>query len=425
MLFTSIRGKLGYMFWVFAEQVMSIGVARFLLFPLAAYVVGKEPFGAFVTAHSIVSIIGVTPSMGLSTGLLRHVVECPEEKRARFYQTSLRLCHVAMLLILAAGLVCIAVVGALQLTPVMMLSCLVPLVLSLYADNQLTLTLTELRINRQFQRRVLWAALRAGLGLIGGVGGMLVGGAVGFAWGLAAGTAVTYIVVRRRGGARLREPYDAEMGGILKSVWFYMTLAGVLAFSGQYLVRILVSVWYSFADVAEFYGATNALNLFLVPVSCSGALVLSMLAQHTSVASLSRKAKLQFLSLVVGSAVGLPILIRFGGPPVLRIMFPEFAASSTELLFIILWAAPFSSLTLLMRPFVVKFEAIRAMPLINGVSLAAHLLPSIWLIPPYGVRGAAWAFLVGQTVTGLLWCIIGVRVLLRPVTAGVSVHTSG
>ena len=75
----------GYIFWVFAEQAAFLALPRLVLFPLAAYLVGKEDFGVFSTALSVTLLLGIQPQNGLGTGLLRHLSDYSEERRAQFY----------------------------------------------------------------------------------------------------------------------------------------------------------------------------------------------------------------------------------------------------------------------------------------------------------------------------------------------------
>ena len=403
-----------HLFWVLSSQALELGPIRFVLFPMVAYFIGTEAFGALVTAQGVARMLGVAPAQGLATGLFRHVVDYPDTLHPRFYFNALRLCHWAMCVIVLIGAAAAMLIGWVGAAPWAVLLCLLPLTLSLYPENQYLLALSELRVNRRFARRTYQEGARAALTLGGGLLGMLVGGAVGVACGLAVGNAIAYWIVRHQRRDWFAETYDTEMGAKLRAVWFYMTLASILALAGQYLVRILLSCWNSLADVSVFYGANSILSLFLIPVGCSGVLVLSMLARHESIAKLSRRAKGYLLLLVLGAMVATPLMVSLGGPIVLRVLFPKFADQSIPLLRVILWAAPFACLTVLLRPLVIKFGAVWHIPVVNAVGTAAFLLPCLLLIPRHGVHGAAWAILVGHAVTGLLWLVLSWRVFLTP-----------
>ncbi|MBN2562292.1 MAG: oligosaccharide flippase family protein [Phycisphaerae bacterium] len=396
----------GYLFWVASEQAAGIGVTRFLLFPLAAFLIGENDFGAFITAFSVAAILGTTPSMGLSTGLLRHMADYPKEEHDRVCGTAMRMCHVAMLIIIAIGLVCMTVAGMIRITPAMVLGCLVPLSLSLYPENQLALALSDLRVNREFRRRAMWVMLQAGCSVVGGLIGVLVGGPIGLASGFALGNAVAYVLLRRRRAAWMKEPHDPQIASVLKPVWLHLTIAGMLLFSGQYLNRIILSAWCPFSEVSHLYGATSVMFLFLVPVSCCNYVLLSMLATYKSLADLSYQAKMQCAVLMIGTVVGLPILMKIGGPLVLRVMFPEFASESAKLLDIVVWAVPSNALILLWRPFVIKFYPVQVHPIVNAIALLAHLVPVLLLVPWFGSRGAAWSLVFGYGAQAVAMVVV-------------------
>jgi O-antigen/teichoic acid export membrane protein len=135
----------GYLFWTIMAQALDLGLTRVVLFPLVIYIAGKEEFGVFAIALSVVMIVGIQPATGLITGLLRHMAEYSEEKRAQFYQTAMRLNHIAMTVVIALGLLIIAILWQTSLVPPKLLKCILPLAISLYTENQFALALTELR----------------------------------------------------------------------------------------------------------------------------------------------------------------------------------------------------------------------------------------------------------------------------------------
>jgi O-antigen/teichoic acid export membrane protein len=93
-------------------------------------------------------------------------------------------------------------------------------------------------------------------------------------------------------------------------------------------------------------------------------------------------------------------------------MFPKFGENSIELFGILIWAIPAQTLISFSRPIVIKFAPIRVVPIINGMSMAATLLPALCLIPHYATRGAAWAVMIGSAIVGILWALVAAWVFL-------------
>jgi O-antigen/teichoic acid export membrane protein len=412
-----------YVFWNGLEQLLNTGLTRAILFPIAAYIIGKEAFGVFTTALSVVLILGATPGGGITTGLVRHIAEYPRERHAQFCRTALQLCHWVMIAILGAGLVALGVTAGLTRVPTAVLACILPLMLSLYAENQIPVIVTELRVMRNFRSSAALTAFQYGTASVAGLIGTLVAGAPGLAWGYAIGMATVYGVLRRRRSHWFQQPYDPGMARVIKAVWFHIMVASILIFSGEYLNRIILSAWHSFAVVSDFYAATTTVQLALAPVTMLSILLMNMLAGYTSVGGLSRAAKTQCVLMAVVGIVGLPLAVYLFGPWVLQIMYPEFGTTPAKLLDILVWGVPFTVLMSWARPFVIKFAPVQVNPAINGLAMAGQLVPALLLIPHWGGEGASWASVIGKAVYGLALASVLIWVIHRcpaPIT-----NTSG
>jgi O-antigen/teichoic acid export membrane protein len=398
-----IRRDAGYVFWMFAEVAATLVVPRLVLLPLAAYFIGKEQFGVFMTALSLALILGTQPADGLATGLLKHLSDYPQQQRTRFCGTALRMCHWVMSAIIFLGLFIIVIAGITKLSPREILNCLVPLVISLYPENQFMLILTESRVHRRFRGRAGWFIFQSSGVLIFGLAGALAGGAVGLAWGFMVGNTIAYAILRLRYREWYKTSYNPEMARILKTIWFQMTIAGVMTVSGPYLSRVILSAIHSYNDTADLVAATSVMFLFSVPVTCLGGLFLSMISKYSSVKQFSIRGKILYLLVILFGITVMPIAFKLLGPCTVRLMFPKFGENSIELFGILIWVIPAQTLISFSRPIVIKFAPIRVVPIINGMSMAATLIPAICLIPRYATRGAAWAVMIGSAVVGILW----------------------
>jgi O-antigen/teichoic acid export membrane protein len=408
-----IKRDAGYTFWMFTEEAATLAIPRVLLFPLAAYFIGKEQFGVFMTALSIALILGTQPGGGLATGLLKHISDYPEQQRDQFCGTALRMCHLAMVIIVVLGLLVIAVMGVTTLAPWEILNCLVPLIISLYPENQFMLILTESRFRRRFSGRALWSLLRSGGVFICGLVGVWMGGAGGLAWGFVAGNTIAYAVLRIRYRKWYQTSYNSEMASVLKTVWLQVTIAGIIALSGPYLNRVILSAIHSYGDTADLVAATSVTFVFSVPISCLGGLLLSMISNYSSIRQFTARGKTVYLLTLLFGVTVMPLMLNLFGTFITHLMFPKFGESSIGLFGILIWTIPAGTLICFTRPIVIKFAPIRIVPIINGVSMAATLIPAVFLIPSYATRGAAWAILVGCGVTAMLWSIAATCVFLE------------
>ena len=318
-----------------------------------------------------------------------------------------------MSIIVFLGLFVITITGLAKLAPMDVLSCLAPLIISLYPENQFMLILTESRFHRRFRGRAIWSLFRSGMVLISGLAGVFAYGAAGLAWGFLAGNAISYVILRSFHRDWLQAPYNTEMARVLKTVWFQMTIAGVMIVSGPYLSRVILSAIHSYTDTADLVVATSVMYLFSVPVTCLGGLLASMISKYTSVRQFSIRGRiLYFLMITVGVTV-IPAAFILLGPFIARLMFPKFGENPVHLFGILVWAVPAQTLISFTPPVVVKFAPIRLVPIINVISLAATLLPAILLIPHYATKGAAWAIVAGRIITATLWVLAALLYVLK------------
>jgi hypothetical protein len=280
------------------------------------------------------------------------------------------------------------------------------------------LILTESRIHRRFRGRAMWSLLRSGGVFICGLAGVWTNGAAGLAWGFMAGNTIAYAVLRIRYRKWYQTSYNSEMASVLKTIWFQITIAGVMALSGPYLNRVILSAIHSYNDTADLVAATSVMFLFSVPIACLGGLFLSMISKYSSVKQFSVRGKILYLLVLLFGITVMPMAFKLFGPCTVRLMFPKFGENSVELFGILIWAIPAQTLICFSRPIVIKFAPIRIVPIINGVSMAATLLPAICLIPRYATRGAAWAVAIGSVIVGILWGLAAIWVFfMKPVVA--------
>lgn len=414
---TLVKRDIGYMFWVLAEQVANLALPRLVLFPIAAYLIGKESFGVFSTALSVTLILGLQPQNGLGTGLLRHLPEYTENERSQLLGTTMKMCHPVMLLIVLAGILGSVLAGITKLAEWELIGCLIPLLISLYSDNQFMLILTEMRFLRQFQQRAIWITGRAIWAVITGMIGALIGGAVGLAWGFTLGNFMVYLWLRSKRDSWYKTAYNKQMATVLKGVWLQITIAGILTVSTPHLNRIILSMYHSYIVVSDLVAATSVAFIFLAPIQCFGMLILSMISKYSSIKEFSRRGKMGCLIMALLGVIVIPIIMFMVGPTILKFLYPRFGQDPLALIPVVVWIIPAGALISIVSPFVLKFASVRTMPIINSISFICTIIPAFVLIPGYKASGAAWAIVMGNSISAVIFCMVFVRLLLRGTTA--------
>lgn len=175
-----IKRYFGYMFWAGCETLISGGVPKLVIFPLAAYILGKEQFGIFLYALGLVMIVGYAPAAELWTGLIRNTVNFAGESKECLISTSVKMLRTVMLAIVSIYLLVVVALYYIGLIDSRVAWCMVLLLLLLYSWNLFEIQMIRYRVERRFAFRTGWYALLVGFMFLI-VPGAILGGVFGVA----------------------------------------------------------------------------------------------------------------------------------------------------------------------------------------------------------------------------------------------------
>ncbi len=393
----------GYSFWVGLEVAVFVGLPRLVIFPVAAYLLGKEEFGLFIWSLGIVMMVGKAPSGGLQTGVIRNMARLEEPVKDILISTGVRLCKIAMLAIVAIGIVVLVMARYFRQIEPKTIWCLAPLLILLYWWNLFELQMVRYRVERRFALRAAWYSF-LGMTLFITIPAAIFGGVVGMAWGYMLGYMVTRIILSWRQGILFRKSaYDVKLAAVLKHAWLHLTVAGVFAFSSAYIYRVILGVFQPIQYVTILWGATSIIFLCVAPLNILSSLLLSMLGSFARLEDVGKRQRYTVLAAAVLIAVVAPLVAFFAGPFILSVLFPEFADESAQVLRLLIMVIPCVVVTSFSRPFIAKFGPLRFVPILNFMTLMAHLLPALILIPRLGMKGVAISYNIGHGLTAVSW----------------------
>jgi len=385
------------------EVTMIVGLPKLVIFPVTAYLLGKEQFGLFIFSLGIVMMVGNAPSGGLTTGVIRNMAKFEASGGERLVGTSIRLCRTAMLVIISCGIVALVIARYFWRTDFRTIMCLIPLLFFLYSWNLFDLQTVRYRVERRFALRAAWYGL-LGMLLFVAIPGAVLGGAVGMAWGYMFGCVLTHIILSWRQTLLFKKSaYDVEMATLLKQIWLHVSIASALAFSSRYIYRLILGISHSFSSVATLFAATNIIDLCMAPMAVLSLLLLGMLGGYTHLRDVGKRQRYTVLGAGIGTIVVGTLIVFFGGRFILSVMFPEFSDESAQVLRSLIMIIPCTAAVHLCRPFVVKFGPIKFVPVLNLIALLAHGLPAVLLIPRFGIRGAVISYNIGYGLSAISW----------------------
>ena len=397
--------RIGYFLWSGAGFFLQIGIPRLLLYPLATAAIGAEQFGLFLTALSMVSLMGLVPSGAMSSSILRIIADYSATQRSTCYRLALCLNGMVVSAIIAFAIIAGGIIWPSQenSNPLLMAVAAV-LLLSLWSENQFVVARVPLRYQRRFRTATLQTLAQSAAATLLGLTGALTQGAIGLAIGICIGNTIAYLGVRTHLPTALVPPPPALTRRIL-SLWLTFSIGGVLAIAGVHINRIVLGASGPYSDVTTLFSATAIISIFLSPAQVIGSTIFSLISRNQTFQTGSGKVGIMLFTLCAGLVAGTTLGTWIIGPWLLHFFFPEVAPTATGLLGILIICVPFSAAQALLTPFFVKFAPRRLLLGSYAISTSLFILSSLLLVPEYHANGAAASYVIGMIAQALLIAI--------------------
>ncbi len=399
----------GYLSWSVADHTIFVAVPRLLIFPILAGLLGDQAFGSFVLALGFVHLIGVAPSTGLWSYVIRDLANHDHSNQQLLMRSVGMFCLVAVLPFSLFFIFGANALASSYSDPSLALT-LPALAIYLLLTNLVETMLTAHRVHRSFRFLVvvhsvqtLFLLLAIPLYWLAGMSG------VASAYVLASGAALSVVLVRKRSDYLKRPLYSPEFIRSAMRVWLPLSGSAFLFESAGYLDRILLGYWWSSTDVAVFFAAAGTAKILMFPSVHASRMILSLLGRVRH----SERFTQKFYALYgVGALVLALVLFLLGsllGRPILSILYPSLMNRALPLWNYAAAAAAAMSLYVSCRPFVLKFLSPNIIPVLAVFSVIGRIIPIILLVPSGGSLGAVQAMAIGSLVTGLAWLIAYLR----------------
>ena len=403
-----------YASWTVLDQAVMLGLTRLVLFPVLLWIfvqaldeqAGENLFGSFALAIGFVSLIGNSPSNGLSGYVLRDAVNHEADQQRVMLRTVLLL---SIIITLPVALVYVVGGGPIgRAYDDTALTVLLPFMgVYLLLFNVAETMISIYRVRRTFGWMVLIHSIHFGLlfltvpfYLFFGVAGL------GYAYVLAGSAALLGVVFLERQTFLERPYYSRRFRIAALKVWLPFSAAAFIHLSSGYLDRLLLGYWWPGAELAAFVAAAATARILQLPGSQVSVLLVSLLGRIQTSGRFSR----QFYALyAAGSLLTALVVLALGsllGKFVLNCLYPSLLEEALPLWNWVVGAAAATNVYVACRPFVTKFLPPNYIPIMVGISVAGRLVPVVLLVPRGGSLGAAQAMLIGSVIAALIWFVV-------------------
>lgn len=395
---------LGYLYWIVAARTYSV------------YDVGLA--SALIAAMTMASYLS---NLGIGSSLVQTL-----PRRESGYAWSLTLNAGMVTGILAALLIgSVVAVGLMSFSPQFSLVPNRPAYVAFFALGVALMTasylldqtfVAERAAGNMLARNTVFSLLKIPL-LVLPI--LAVVGAFGIvaSWVLAAGAAVLlgYFLLRRlgRGHCLAARGMAGQMRGMLSSLagHHFINLGGI---APMYLLPVLVATQLSASDNAYFYTTWRLGGLFFM---VSPAVAASLFAEGSYLGASDLGGKVRSSLLLIGALL-VPVMLVFllGGGYIMAMFGPSYPRHGLLLLMILTVSAIPDAIT---NVFVSVLRVRRLLPHAAALNVGMALLTLVLafiLLPPLGIAGAGWAWLIAQTAGSLvvLATVIAARRDSRP-----------
>lgn len=399
-----------YFTWTVADQFISLGVPRLVLFPILATMMTDAAFGSFVIVLGAIQMVGLSPSNGLIGFIIRDFVKTSEDEQAILTRTTIVLSFVVMVPIGLAYVLGANAIAGLYGENAIVARMLPIMALFLLLTNLVETSLAGQRVRRKFGRMALVHGAQSGLLFLAiPLYGVWQEAGIATAYLVAGAGALLVSAGLERRAIFQRPIFRPSVARAAFAVWPAFSLAAVISLSAGYLDRMLLGYWWSPADVKPFFAAVSMASLIAIPGTLLANLVLSLLGGLRDAGQLNRRFHILYALGVCGASVVVLLVGLLLGRPLLDTFYPSAADDAMKIWHYAMAGFAVFNIGTLLRPFVSKFLSPKILPIIATISFLARLIPLILLIPSKGAIGAAQGLLIGWSVTASLWLCLYVK----------------
>src|SRR5690606_15919047 len=225
-----------------------------------------------------------------------------------------------------------------------------------------------------------------------------------FVWSLLADALLLaggyWLMYQKNAGTVLHWRFDKSLAKSLLMKAWPLAFSAVLVSLYMKIDQLMISSFLGNSALGVYSTVVNlSESWYFIPVATVSALFPAIMNARNSDPLRYQKRLQNLYELMSFISVGIALVMTFASPFIYRLLYSDDFAGGAEVLAIHVWAGIFVFLGSASGQYLIAEGYTRLSLVKTGIGAAVNILLNIWWIPIFGIKGAAWATLVGYGVS--------------------------
>jgi len=224
-----------------------------------------------------------------------------------------------------------------------------------------------------------------------------------FVWSLLADALLLaggyWLMYQRNAGSVLRWSFDKSLAKSLLLKSWPLAFSAVLVSLYMKIDQLMISAYLGNSALGVYSTVVNlSESWYFIPVATVSALFPAIINARNSDPQRYQKRLQNLYELMSFLSLGIALIMTFASSLIYRLLYSDDFTGGAEVLAIHVWAGIFVFLGSASGQYLIAEGYTRLSLVRTGIGALVNILLNIWWIPLFGIKGAAWATLVGYGI---------------------------
>ena len=224
-----------------------------------------------------------------------------------------------------------------------------------------------------------------------------------FVWSLLADALLLaggyWLMYQRNAGSVLRWSFDKSLTKSLLLKSWPLAFSAVLVSLYMKIDQLMISAYLGNSALGVYSTVVNlSESWYFIPVATVSALFPAIINARNSDPQRYQKRLQNLYELMSFLSLGIALIMTFASSLIYRLLYSDDFTGGAEVLAIHVWAGIFVFLGSASGQYLIAEGYTRLSLVRTGIGALVNILLNIWWIPLFGIKGAAWATLVGYGI---------------------------